>query len=165
MSFRFLYPLLDAGCAASDRIAAPSPPQSFDHEADCVIVFTISTLPASGPILIRFRKQDSSNFWYASATATGSLQIYEYVAGMPAVRGATAAGVLSGGERVVVVCHDETIEGYYDGVQAWTYGSATNFKTAVSGEVNSFGVGGLLSDLAAWPYPCGLSKAGLTLTP
>jgi len=136
---------------ATDRLAgARSPGDTFVHEADCLIEFECTAVPSTGTILVEFRKQDTDNYWFAYITHDGDLQLYEHVGGSPTIRG-NDIGVISGGERIVVVCNDEEIRGYYDGVLAWTYSSAVNFKTKTDGKLTNEGTGGSVSDIVTWP--------------
>ena len=59
--------------------------------------------------------------------------------------------ISSAGERVIVVCDDETIRVYGNNTLLITYSSAANYKTAATGELESLGTGGLASDIIAWP--------------
>lgn len=131
----------------TSSIASPAAGNTFVHTADTLIEFTLTTMPSSGNIDIRFRKQDGSNYWYLRITAAGALSLIEVHPGID-VR-ATAAGVLSGGEKITLKVNNETITGYYNGTQAWSYASATNFKTATTGEINSLGTGGAITNFTA----------------
>ena len=56
----------------------------------------------------------------------------------------------------MITAVDETITGYADNSEAWSYGSAANFKTETAGELDSLGTGGAVDDLATFPiYPSG----------
>jgi vacuolar-type H+-ATPase subunit F/Vma7 len=62
----------------------------------------------------------------------------------------------------VLIVDGSTIKGFTGagvGGIRWTYASASNFATATSGQVNSLGTGGVVSDLAV--YPRTFTAAGL----
>jgi hypothetical protein len=131
----------------------PGPRQAadtFTHEADFVGEFMLDAIPSISDILIFFRYQDATHQWQLKIDTAGNFQLRENNAGI-AIRG-SAAGVLSGGERITIICDDEEIRGYYDTTLAWAYSSAANFKTETSGEINSLGTGGQVSDLITRPY-------------
>jgi hypothetical protein len=123
---------------------------TFTHEADAVLEYTVDTLPSSGSISIVFRSQDSSNLWRVQINSAASCDLYEVVAGSPTYKNGAATAV-SNGSRVVVICDDTTINVYVDNALKFTQSSASNFKTATAGELNSLGTGGAVSDIIAWP--------------
>ena len=122
---------------------------TFTHEADAIIEFQLDALPSAGNLDIAFRKQDATHEWIVRIDSTGALALIEDNAGETSR--ASAAGVLSGGERITVIAFGSTIKGYYDTTLAFTYASATNFQTATTGNVNALGTGGRISNLLAWP--------------
>lgn len=135
---------------ATQRLVSPAAGATFTHEANCLLDWTITTLPTAGTLAVRFRKQDSSNYWVVSTDTSANLSLYEVVAGVTTFR-AGVSGVMVAGHRVVIVADGSVIKGYSNNVLRWTYSSATNFATATSGEVNSLGTGGVLSELVSWP--------------
>lgn len=144
---------------ATQRIAGAVPGgQAFTHEANCHIEWTQTTLPA-GNNNIEFRRQDSNNLWDAEIYSTGDFRLYEKVAGGYMLR-ASAAGVVSAGDRIVIIANGTTIRGFSNNTLRWTYSSASNFQTATSGLYSL--VSGTLSDLIAWPFTLsGANAAGL----
>lgn len=146
---------------ATDSIASPSAGNTFTHEADCLFEFTVDSLPSAGAISIFFRIQDSSNYWQLYINYGGgnnTLGLYEIVAGSGTSRG--GANVVNVNDRIVLICDDETITAYCNNALAWSYGSATNFKTATGGELDSLGTDGVISNLITWPRT--LSGTALT---
>lgn len=135
---------------ATDSIASPSATDTFTHEANCVWEFEATTLPSSGYITLFFRIQDTTNYWQLRVYDDGNFRLYEVVAGSATNRGLAGAGTLSGGERIVIICDDETITGFYDNTQAWSYAGAVNFKTETDGQVYSLATGGVISKLTTW---------------
>lgn len=134
----------------TNYIASPSATNTFTHAANCRIELMVDTIPSAGEARIEFRKQDSNNFWRFDIEDSGDFDLKEVVGGVTTTRG-TESGVISNGTNVLVIANDETIAGYYDGTLAWSYNSASNFKTATGGYVNQLGTGGVISDLATWP--------------
>ena len=51
--------------------------QSFDHPPDCVISFTVDTLPSSGNINIYFRYVAGNNCLQAQISSTGAWNLFE----------------------------------------------------------------------------------------
>ncbi len=139
----------DDGIATEVHSGVVAEGVTFTHEADCLIEFEVTTLPSAGNVDVYFRVQDAANVWILRMVSDGRLRLIERVASVGTER--ATATVLSGGERIVIVADDETITAYYDNTQAWTYASASNFKTETDGEVDSLGTGGAVSDLKAWP--------------
>jgi hypothetical protein len=149
----------DYGIATQRLAGARSPGDTFTHEADCLIEFTVATLPSAGQIEMRFRIQDASNYWQVTVDSSGNLDLDEVVAGSPTQRG-TDAGHVAGGERVVIIADDEDISVFEANTRRITYGSAANFKTETDGELETEGTGGAVSDIVA--YPRVLSGAALS---
>lgn len=143
----------------TDSIAAPVAGNTFTHEADGWLTFDLDTLPSAGTIDTKFRIQDASNYWRVQINATGDVLLLETVATVDTTRG-TAAAAVSGSEIIRVSFNDETIRCYYDNTLAWGYGPAANFKTETTGEVNSLGTGGAISNLETLP----LNPSGKHLT-
>ena len=156
------YTIWDADGIITDTLAgARAPGDTFTHEADCHIKFTMTTLPSSGQIEVFFRIQDATNFWQATIDSSGDIDLDEVVAGTPTQRG-TSAGTISNGERVTVRCNDETIEIWGAGTRLINYASAANFKTETAGELDTEGTGGSVSDIDTWPLTmAGDAKIGL----
>lgn len=140
----------DYGIATERLAGARTAGDTFTHEADCLIEFELTLVPSGLTVDVFFRIQDASNYWRIRIPSTGNLTLAEIVAGVPTNR-ATASGVLSGGERIVIVCEDEIIKAYYDNISTWTYSSAANFKTETNGELETEGTGGSVSDIISWP--------------
>ncbi len=123
---------------------------TFTHEADCVLEWQLDALASAGDTDIQFRWQDTNNYWAIQISPSGGFALFEIVASVATLR-ASVGGALVGGERLVIVCDDETIIGYYDTTKAWEYASAANFKTETSGEITGIGTDGRISNLIAWP--------------
>lgn len=137
---------------ATDRLAgAVSTGATFVHEANCVIEWTQTTLPSSSDTEVDFRRQDANNRWFVEAQTGGSLRLVEVVSGVETVRGATAAGIVANGHRIVVVADGTTIRAYSNNVLRITYSNANNFATETNGQMRQLGTGGAVSDLITWP--------------
>ena len=136
---------------ATDRLAgARTAGDTFEHEADCLIEAEIDTIPSSDQIELRFRIQDANNYWRVTIDSSGNIDLDEVVSGSPTQRG-TSAGVISNSDRIVIIADDETIKVYEANNLRITYTSAANFKTATSGELETEGTGGAVSDIVSWP--------------
>jgi hypothetical protein len=140
----------DYGIATQQLSGARDPGDTFIHEGDCIIEFTVTTRPSADQIEVQFRKQDATNFWQVTIDSTGALDLDEVVAGTPTQRG-TAAGVISNGERVVVLAVGTTIKVYDGNTIRITYASASNFQTETDGKLETEGTGGSVSNIVAWP--------------
>lgn len=122
----------------------------FTHEADCIIEFTLDALPSSGNIDVIVRRTSATQYWFIHIPPTGDFQLWEYDDGVSTNK-VNITGVLSGGMRLSLILNDETIKGFYNTTQAFSYSSAAKFKTGTSGSVFGFGTGGRLSNLICWP--------------
>lgn len=153
----------DAGPATQILSGARSPGDTFTHEGNCYIVFTVAALPSSNQIELRFRMQDTSNYWQVTIDSSGNLDLDEVVAGTPTQRG-TSAGVIANGDYITIIADSTTIlvnEGpIYSGTNRISYASATNFATETDGELETEGTGGSVTDIEA--YPRNLSGAAAT---
>ena len=144
---------------ATQRLAgARSAGDTFTHEADCSIEFTVATLPTAGQVELFFRIQDATNYWQVTVDSTGALDLDEVVAGAATQRG-TSAGAITAGERIVINAHSQTIDVFDPGARHIHYTTAANFLTETDGELNDEGTGGAVTDIVSWPYA--LSGAAL----
>lgn len=140
----------DYGLATQRLAGSVAAGTTFTHEANCVIEWTQTTKPSSGPSVVVFRRQDATNYWYVYVASDGSLGLYEGVAGVETQRAVNSAGV-SNGHRIVIVADGTTIRGYSNNVLRWTYSSASNFATATDGVLSGLGTGGAVSDICSFP--------------
>lgn len=143
----------DFGVATQRLAGSRSASDAFTHAADCILEFTVTTLPSSGTIQIAFRRQDANNYWLLEVTSGGTLNLREVVSGTPTTRANTS---VANGDRAQVLADDvnmRLIRLRSDGTHANSslYTSASNFKTQTAGEILSLGTGGAVSDLIAWP--------------
>lgn len=138
------------GIATSVLSGSLSVGNTYSHMKDCLIGFTVTTLPSSGQIEICFRRVDANNYWVATINSSGTLDLDEVVSGTPTQRG-TASSVITAGERVLIIANNEQIELSDATARRINYSGASNFKTETSGSVVSLGSGGVVSDLIAWP--------------
>lgn len=150
----------DYGLATQRLAGTRSGGDTFTHEANCLIEYIVTTLPAAGTDDINFRAQDASNYWQVSISTLGTIILYEVVAGVPTAR-ATVATVVSNGHRVVIIADSTTIRVYSNNVLRATYSSASNFATATSGSLASLGTGGSISDIVSWPRTLSGAAAAL----
>lgn len=135
---------------ATQRLVSPAAGATFQHTADCLIDFTVTTLPNPGIPMVLFRQQDASNYWNIFINSVGDLLLREVVSGSTTTRG-TASGVITAGHRVVVVAEGAVIKVYSNNVLRMTYSSATNFQTLASGMVGASLNGAVISECVAWP--------------
>lgn len=142
--------LSDHGIATQRLAGARGAGDTFAHEADALIEFTVATVPTAGQIEARFRAQDTTNYWQVTVDSAGTLGLDEVVAGTPTQRG-TAASVIVAGDRIVIMAAGATIQVYEANSLHITYGSATNFATETSGKLEMLGTGGAVADLVSWP--------------
>lgn len=147
------------GVATQELSGARSPGDTFTHEADCLITAVITTVPSADQIELRFRVQDTSNYWQVTVDNTGALDLDEVVAGTPTNR-ATAAAVVTNGELITIKATSSSIKVWEANNNRANYGSATNFATETDGELETEGTGGSVSNIISWPYT--LSGAALT---
>jgi len=137
----------------TNRLASPAAGATTTSTADAVLEYTVMTLPTAGNIQVDIRKQDASNHWYVWVNSAGSLYLYENVAGVITLR-ASVGTIVAAGHRIVVVQEAAVIKIYSNNILRITYSSATNFQTAITVGMNSFGTGGGVSELICWRrYP------------
>lgn len=117
--------------------------------ADFVMQFTLDTIPASSFIELETRYQDSSNYWSLRAFSSDVLQLVEVVGGGTTSRAVTGA-ILANGQVITVRTLDTIFTAFYNSTLAWTYASASNFKTKTDWKLNSLGSGGVISNLKCW---------------
>jgi hypothetical protein len=148
------------GLATDELAGSISAATGFTHEADAIFIVTVTTLPSSGTIDIRFRVQDANNYWNLQISSTGYCILQEVVAGTPTTR-TSPSGKVSAGGRIGIRMRDETIWVLRASssttflINVGIYISAANFKTETTGEVSSLGTGGALEDLLAYPIVLG----------
>lgn len=148
----------DTGLATDVKSGAVSAGTAFVHEANCIIEFTVDTLPAAGNIDCIFRYQDTDNYWVCRVNAPGALVLISIIDGSQGVPIFVDA-IVSSGHRVVIVAEGSTIKLYSNNVLRGTYSSATDAATATAGELDSLGTDGAVSDLIAWPRTLGATAA------
>ena len=145
----------DYGFATQRLSGARTAGDTFTHEANCMIDFTIAAVPSGGNVDFRFRQQDATNYWQVTVDSTGALTLNEVVAGTPTQRG-TSAGVIANGDVVRIFCNGTMIK-VYEGAETSignlriTYTSATNFQTATAGTLSGEGTGGSVEEIDSWP--------------
>ena len=140
----------DNGIATQVLAGARNIADVFTHEADCILEFTVTTLPAPGDIDFHFRIQDATNYWQVKITPAGNLELNEIVVGASTTRG-SAAAVIVNGDRVVIAAVGKIIRVYEANNLRITYAPATNFITETDGELDALGTGGAVSDIISWP--------------
>ena len=140
----------DYGIITQRLAGARSAGDTFAHEANTLIEFTATTVPAALQIELRFRIQDATNYWQVTVDSTGALDLDEVVAGVVTQRG-TAAGMVANGDRIVIVADSTTIKVYEAGMLRITYALAANFATETDGELWTEGTGGAVTDIISWP--------------
>lgn len=126
--------------------ATPEESDTFPHDADTRIEFVVEGLPASSRNEYHFRKQDATHYWALWYNINGDYRLYEVNGGSADIR-AQSAGAISDGSTIVTEAIGSTITSWVNGVQKWTYSSASNFATAVEGEINQYISPATISDL------------------
>lgn len=149
----------DNGIATTALTGARSDGDTFTHTANCLIEFTVTTLP-SDAVDFRFRQQDATNYWQLLVNANGSLALNVVIAGTPAAKGTAAAGTVTNGARIVIIPEGTKILVFVGDVQKIVQSSATQFPTATAGVLTDEGVDGAISGIIAWPRV--LAGTGLT---
>lgn len=139
----------DYGLATQRLSGARAEGDTFAHEANCVIEYTVTALPGASGQRFYFRMQDIDNAWLVFISGGNAFQLYELVAGGFTLRG--SSGIAVAGDRVVIVADGTTIKGYLANVLHWTYSSASNFATATAGKLVVIGTTGAVSDIISWP--------------
>jgi type IV pilus assembly protein PilA len=140
----------DYGIATDRKIGSVPSGTTFNHNANALIEFTLTTRPTSGQTEIHFRKLDSNNYWQVSIDSSGNLDLDEIVGGVLSQR-ATVAGVVTSGERIVIITDGSTVYVHENNTLAITYSSASNFSTVGNGYLNAVGTAGVVSELVTWP--------------
>lgn len=141
---------VDYGIATQRLSGARAPGDTFTHEADCIIEFTVPTLPSAAQIELWFRIQDASNYWSVTVDSAGDIDLDEVVAAVPTQRG-TAAAVVTAGERIQIRAIGTTITVFDSAARRINYASASNFQTETAGELDTEGTGGAVTDIVSWP--------------
>lgn len=144
----------DYGVSTQRLAGARSAGDTFTHEANCILDFRVTTLPAADQIEFRFRVQDATNYWQVTVDSTGAIDLDEVVAGVVTQRG-TAAGVIANGDYIEITAAGQTIK-VYEGTTVTdnlriTYALAANFATKTDGELETVGTGGAVTDIVSWP--------------
>lgn len=134
------------GIATQSVLGFPVTDQVFTHEPDCVFEFTLNALPSSGTTGVRFRIQDSNNYFMVYTQSSGILGLWDEGSSSTV---ASEAAAVSGGERIVVVVDGANITVYRDNTQSFTYSSA-GYLTETDGLVQ-LSTGGLISNLIVYP--------------
>ncbi len=146
----------DFGFATQRLAGARSAGDTFNHIADCFIQFIVTTVPSALQIELLFRIQDATNYWVVTVDSAGDLDLDEVVAGVPTQRG-TAAAVVTDGERVAIRPTGTEIR-VFDSAARITFTNASNFQTETTGELDTVGTAGVVSDIVSWPGSFNFAK-------
>lgn len=141
----------DFGIATDRKAGSQAAGTTFVHEANCLIEFTVTTMPTSADILLDFRRQDVNNCWQARVFSNGSFILNEIVAGVTTQRANTGAGFVSAGLRLVIIADGANIKCYINNVLRVTWATASTFQTMTAGVVRTIDVGGVVSNIVTWP--------------
>lgn len=141
----------DYGLATDRKAGSVAAGTTFVHEANCLIEFTVTTMPTSADILLDFRRQDVNNCWQARVFSNGSFILNEIVAGVTTQRANTGGGFVSAGLRLVIIADGTSIKCYINNVLRVTWATASTFQTMTAGVVRTIDVGGSVSDIVTWP--------------
>ena len=126
----------------------------FTHAADFLGEITVTDNGTLNATRIMFRRQDDANCWMILIDANGNTALYELTTVGGAVLRVNGGAQAVDGSRFVWVADGETITGYVDDVQTWTYGSAVNFQTLAAGKVSTIATNATIQDLKIWPRNC-----------
>lgn len=164
--FDFPAPWTQDPCAAFSRLTNPVATNTTNAPAgDAVLNYTFTYSSAADTYtIVRFRKQDATNYWYVYSTPVGSINLRQVSASVGTDRG-SAASVFTNGVayRVTVVASGSIYTVFVNGVQKVTYtdpgGSLTTMTTV---EVENV-TGGPISELTTrpWPLPNGIATSYL----
>ncbi len=117
-------------------------------EADHFREIVATTIPGVGEeAQIKFRMQDSNNYWEVAVNNAGDLILREIVGGTPTQQG-ISSGVITNGNKIRIRALDDVIKVYDAKVIKITKTGATNFMTETQGERTGDGT---FSDDATWP--------------
>ena len=130
----------------------PANSSTFTHDADQVLLFSISTLPTTD-CYIDIRRTDDNNRWRINIDSSGNLDLIEVASGTTTTRG-TSASAVTVGDHFVIVCDDETITIHRDRASNTKarlihYTSAASNKTATGGQVTLDSA--VIDYVASWP--------------
>ena len=147
-------------CEVTDSIDGTlSAGNTFTHQADFLGEVIVTDNGTGNATRIRFRRQDDNNCWVIIIDASGNTSLYEVVTGGYTLR-ASGGATADGGARFVWVCDGETITGYVDDTQTWTYGSAANYKTQTTGNIFTIADAATYENLKTWPRGCPSADGG-----
>jgi phage-related tail fiber protein len=139
------------GCIVTDRLpGSRSAGDSFTHEADAYITFTVDAVPTAGRIEVFVRRQDANNLWKIRIYSSGAFSLEEIVGGALTTRSFAAAGTVSDGDEIIIELDDESIIAYVGGAVKLNYALAANFKTETSGELERLVTAGEVSDIVTY---------------
>lgn len=142
----------DDGLVTTRLAGSRSPGDTFTHDADAFISFTLTTVPTSGQIEIRFRMQDTSNYWQLTIDSSRNVDLDEVVSGTPTQRHTYASTTETAFTIHLSATAIEVAAG--TGITQpfrVSYYSASKFKTETDGELETLGTGGAISDIVSWP--------------
>lgn len=123
--------------------------QSFLHESNFLMSFVSTELPSAGSNIISFRHETFNNYWTLDMSSTGVFTLYEYISNSPNSRGTS---VITDDDRVRVTAVDELIKIYINNILVITRATASTSKNGTTGLIESLGTGGIISDLATFPF-------------
>lgn len=139
----------DYGLATQRLAGARTAGDTFTHEANCVIEFTVTTVPVGSALSVYFRIQDATNYWQLNIDSV-DIAFYEVTAGSPTFRAGVSV-TTSNGHRFVIVADASTIRVYSNNVLRLTYSSASNFATETDAKLETLGASGAVSEIISWP--------------
>lgn len=135
----------------TDSIDDANNGETFTHDAAGWIVFRIQTLPSSGNIEIRFRRQDATNYMSLRVGPSGAsnASLVEVVAGSDNSLG--TATLVAGEHRLYV--NGTAIKLFNDDSSAQKINvTSSNFTSATDGEVVTQETGGNITYVHTMPY-------------
>lgn len=139
--------------ATSVLAGARSAGDTFTHEANAIIEFTVVSIDPGGYAIIAFREQDANNRWESWINFVGNIDLVERVAGVATAR--ASYGGNATGHRVIIKADGTTIRVYSGAAGAevlrYTYTSATNFQSATAGRLAQLDALAGISNIIANP--------------
>lgn len=133
---------------ATNRLASVAAGTQTAGNADLLLDYTFSY--AGTPCYVQYRRTSATNSWEVDADS-GTLTLYQVVAGVYSSRGTVAATFTATNTyRIIVVAEGNVHKVYVNNVLKITYTDAGNFQNTATG-ISADAVSASMSELVAWP--------------
>ena len=131
--------------------ATPALNDTFAHPADCLIGFTVNTLPSSSSIQIAFRRLDASNYLQVLISYDGSVIWKKVVGGVSTTIGTATTGSVTNGKRIIISFDGNRNSCHVSSESAAVGdGTETTLSAQTGGKIGSLGVGAVISKLEVY---------------